>query len=212
MPDGFTSRELDSVIRMLPSKTAPGPHEVESLLLKHLGKIGRSGLLGLLNKSWQTGYVPAAWRVVTLIGIPKPADPTSLKPISLSSIVNRVTERIVNLKLAFLMESNSSPSQAGFRTQRGTQEHIFALAQRVHDSFNRRRKCAAIFVDFSAAYDRVDIPALLLKLQKMGCSSSLYKWLASYLQDRKAHGRHRSSIGRVLDCGLPQGSTLSPSL
>ena len=68
MADGFTSRELDSVIRMLPSKTEPGPDEVESLFLKHLGNIGRSRLLGLLNKSWQTGYVPAAWRVVPLIG------------------------------------------------------------------------------------------------------------------------------------------------
>ena len=97
---------------------------------------------------------------------------------------------------------------------RNTEEHICALAQKIYDCFNTRRKCAALFADFSSAYDRVVIPALMCKLERICCSPNLFCWLAAYLRDRRARGRFNESLGRCwsLGCGLPQGSSLSPSL
>ena len=99
-----------------------------------------------------------------MIGIPKPQDPSALRPISLSSIIARVAERMVNLRLVHVSERYTPAWQAGFRPRRNTDEQIATMAQRVPDSRRWRSKSAALFTDFSSAYDRVSIAALLYKL------------------------------------------------
>lgn len=125
------------------------------------------------NKSWRKGQTPAAWREVILIGIPKPIDSLAPMPISISSLVNRVSERLVCLRLNDSVESVLLLVQAGFCRFRSTHEQIVAIAQRTYDCMSRKEKFAALFIKFSAAYDRVVVPAMLHKMSNLKCDPNL---------------------------------------
>jgi len=71
-----------------------------------------------------------------------------------------------------------------------------------------------ILLDLSAAFETVDRPTLLARLEtEVGLKASVLSWFRSYLSDRKflvKMGNFSSSMA-PLTCGLPQGSVLAPS-
>ena len=58
----FTLAELDAQPRYLKCGKAPGPDDICSEQVLHLGPGARTTLLQLLNLSWSTGQVPSSWR------------------------------------------------------------------------------------------------------------------------------------------------------
>ena len=88
------------------------------------------------------------------------------------------------------------------------------MIQRTADCRSWQGKCAALFTDFSAAYDKVIIPALLHKLTELKANVPLVSWLKGYLCDRRARGKRLNCVGQsyVLASGLPQGSSPSTLL
>ena len=146
----------------------------------------------------------------------KPLDsPASFRPISLTSCVSKLFERIILSRLLFFLESNSilSPRQAGFRPGRSTLDQIFYLSQSISDGFNKPRPGSrTIFstTDFSKAFDSVWHPALFHKLISAGFSPCFARWTQSFLSDRRAcmvYQNHKSRSFRVRP-RVPQGSTL----
>ena len=77
-------------------------------------------LINIFNKSWQTGTVPQCWREAIMVPIHKKGEDRrkvdSYKPISLTSCVGKLMERLVNTRLNWHLESNNllSSKQAGF--------------------------------------------------------------------------------------------------
>ena len=72
----------------------------------------------------------------------KPLDsPASFRPISLTSCVSKLFERIIRFRLLLFPESNSilSPRQAGFCPGRSTLDQILYLSQSISDGFNKPR-------------------------------------------------------------------------
>ena len=70
----------------------------------------------------------------------KPHDSAaSFRPISLTSCVSKLFERIILSRLLFFLESNSilSPRQAGFRPGRSTLDQILYLSKSISDGFNK---------------------------------------------------------------------------
>jgi hypothetical protein len=73
---------------------------------------------------WSKGNFPKEWRSATVIPILKPGKNPSItesyRPISLTSCLWKVLERIVNKRLVYILEeSNLLPSQQyGFRKNR----------------------------------------------------------------------------------------------
>ena len=130
-------------------------------------------LLHLINRIWIEGKVSSARQETLLVGIPKRNHPSALRPIALSPVINRVAERLIGLRLTNWIERHLKPLQAGVRRRRRTQEHITAMAQITADTLGSKQKCAALFTDFSAAYDRVEIPALLSKMGNDDCPPNL---------------------------------------
>ena len=89
----------------------------------------------------------------------KPLDsPASFRPISLTSCVSKLFERIILSRLLFFLESNSilSPRQAGFRPGRSTLDQILYLSQSISDEFNKARPGSWTIlstINFSKAFD-----------------------------------------------------------
>ena len=89
-------------------------------MLKHLPRSGMDFLLHVFNLSWSSQSFPSIWKTSSIIPIQKMGkplnSPASFWPISLTSCISKLFERIILSRLLFFLESNSIlfPRQAGF--------------------------------------------------------------------------------------------------
>ena len=120
----------------------------------------------------------------------KPLDsPAFIRPISFTSCVSKLFERITLSRLLFFLESNSilSPHQVGFHLGRFTLDQILYLSQSISNGFNKPRPGSRTIlstIDFSKAFDSVWYPALFHKLISAGLPSCFARWTQSFLSDR----------------------------
>ena len=141
----FSPTEFPAAASNISSSTTTGPDKVAYLMLKHLPRSGMDFLLHIFNLSWSSHSFPSIWKTSSIIPIHKmgkPLDsPASFRPISLTSCVSKLFERIILSRLLFFLESNSilSPRQAGFRPGRSTLDQILYLSQSISDGFNKPR-------------------------------------------------------------------------
>ena len=212
--------ELNSAIRSLKPKKAPGPDGVSNDMLKHLGPIARKMLLEIFNRNWNKGLVPEVWKTAHLVPVLKKGkdktNPSCYRPISLLSCVGKLMERVITRRLTWFLETNNvfSPSQTGYRQHRSTEDQLALLTQDIENSFQEKRKLLAVFFNLSKAFDRVWKKGLQWKLLRAGVSGQMYKWISSFLYHRVARVKLDGSLSREirLSEGVPQGSVLSPTL
>ena len=79
---------------------------------------------------------------------------------------------------------------------------------------NYKREVLNFFLDLKKVFDTVDHKILLRKLECYGVRGSCYNWFKSYLSDRKQRVEVCDMLSTCLpiNCGVPQGSLLGPSL
>ena len=122
---------------------------------------------------------------------------------------------IVNHRMMRQLESQCllSPTQFGFRAGQEVMGACMTLVEDVTAAFCWHLQVQAIALDTQAAYDSVWKVGLLEKLVAKGVSGSLVSWVQSFLS-----GRHcilevgMSRVEVAPECGIPQGSPLSPTL
>ena len=120
----FSSEFLAAATNLF-SCTATGHDKVAYPMLKHLPRCGIDFLLHIFNLSWSLHFFPSIWKASSIISIHKMGkllnSPSSLRPISLTSCISKLFERIVLSRLFFL-ESNSilTPRQAGSQPGRSS--------------------------------------------------------------------------------------------
>ena len=214
--DFLTKGELNKAIKGLKKRKSPGLNE----MIQHLGEKAKSLLLHLFNRTWTEGKLPKAWKIATINPVLKKGKnagiPKSYRPISLTSCIGKLCEKILNSRLYWWLESSGliTQSQAGFRAKGRTEDQLFRLTQKIIDGFQKGEQTTAVFVDLQQAYDRVWRKGLLLKLQNMGIKGNMYSWIKSFLTDRLIQTQLNDSRSSkaVLEEGLPQGSSISCTL
>ena len=114
-------------------------------MLKHLPHSGMNLLLYIFNIFWFLHSFLSIWKTSSIIPIHKmgkPLDsPASTRPISLTSCVSKLFERIILSRVFFFLECNSIlfPCQTDFRPGRSTLDQILYLSQSILDGFNKPR-------------------------------------------------------------------------
>ena len=105
----FSLAELSTAICKLSSSTASGPDQIAYPLLKHLPEPAQL-LLSLLNRSWYSYTFPSCWKPTTTIPILNPGKPTSspssFRPISFTTCISKLFERLILSLLTFHLESS----------------------------------------------------------------------------------------------------------
>ena len=216
----ITMHELQSAIAKMKERGAAGPDGISPPLLKHLGPKAMLALLTLFNFSFETGAVPQIWRNATIVPLLKagkpPSELGSYRPISLTSCVGKLLERVVSERLYTIAEGEGlfSCRQAGFRKGRGAEDQVLRISQAVADGFQKSERSVLALLDFSKAYDTVWRQRLLRTLARRGIPAKYVLWLSAFLTNRQARVRFHGTLGksRTLHQGLPQGSVLAPIL
>ena len=214
--------ELEQAIQSTRKKGAPGPDDIPPTFLKSLGPHGKQELLNIFNLSLTSESCPQIWRLAIIIPLLKAKKPASqlgsYRPISLTSCIAKLLERMVANRIYHLAETNNwiHPSQAGCRKGRSCEDQITRTVQRISDGFNASpmQRSVMVLLDFSQAYDTVWRQRLLLMLAEKGLPIPLVRWLSSFLSNRLAKVRLNgtTSNSRTMHQGLPQGSVLAPLL
>ena len=147
--DPLTSRELNIAVRQLKKGKSPGPDKIHYEMLQNLGSKGMAMVLNLFNRTWKDGCLPKAWKLATITPILKKGktanNPKSFRPISLTSCLGKLCERIMNSRLYWWLESSGliSQFQAGFRRKSRTEDQLFRFTQKVLDGFQKGQQTTA---------------------------------------------------------------------
>ena len=212
----FSLEDLETNLSMC-KDTAPGPDDITISMLNHLPKQALSALLNTLNRLWSTKQVPSIWNKEVKIPILKPGKdpslPESYRPISLTSCICKLFERMVNHRLMWFLEKNNilSPQQSGFRKNKSTMDALSQLTGYIKKGFKEKKHTTAVFFDMEKAYDTVWRDGILNDLYKMGLRGNLPTFIDNFLSNREFCVRIGASHSGPfeLEEGLPQGSVLS---
>ena len=125
----FSLEELQDALRRT-HDTSAGPDEIHYQIMWHLHDASLLLLLNMFNKIWISGDFPSDWRKAIIIHIPKPGkhptNPTSYRPITLTSCICKTMEQIINRRHVCYLESHNllTNVQCGFRSRRSTVDHL----------------------------------------------------------------------------------------
>ncbi|PVD22166.1 hypothetical protein C0Q70_17971 [Pomacea canaliculata] len=205
----FNMKEFEEAVKTLSQKKSPGPDKVTNEMLQHLGPRAKTKLLDLFNNSWNSGHVPQIWREADMVPVHKKgkdrAKVDSYRPISLTSCVGKLMERLINTRLSWHLEKNNilTPEQAGFRQHRSTEDQVAYIAQKIEDGYQDKKHTLTVWIDMEKAFDKVWKDGLRLKLQKCGVTGCMYQPESTLVEH---------TAEETLREGVPQGGVLSPTL
>ena len=175
----------------------------------------------LFNDLFASNSFPNSWKESIIVTILKPGktrnNPKHYRPISMTSCLGKLLERMVSKRLTFFLEQQQilSKYQCGFRKQHSTMDHLVRLESDIRKGFFKKQHTTAIFLDIKNAYDMVFKPAVIYKIHKLGIKGNMAQYLSNFLSgNRLFRVKHRSIFSNTYEAetGLPQGSCLSPIL
>ncbi|XP_071581229.1 uncharacterized protein [Temnothorax nylanderi] len=182
----FVAEELERAIEMIGRDSAPGLDGVDYGMIRHLSVSARICLLELFNVVWSSGAIPTDWLEYQVIFIDK-VGRERVRPISLSSCIGKVMERMINERLIFWAERDEkySPTQNGFRRGKSCADNLARIVSDIKSALCDGEYTLAAFLDVSAAYDNVDYRIMVDKLIAQDCPSGIARFVGRWLYYRK---------------------------
>ena len=152
-------------------------------------------MLKLFNRVWDSGQLPSVWKQAIIIPVPKPgkdpSDPSSYRPIALTSHLCKIMERMVTERLTYFLESKAllSPCQSGFRKGRNTMDSVLCLESDIRKAQTNKEVVVSVFFDVEKAYDMLWKEGLVIMLKSLGIGGRAYNGVYNFLLDRKIQVR-----------------------
>ena len=221
--DNITTDEHEvlAILNSFDSHKSTGPDDLPIKFLKLTALLIAKALSHLFNKSLATGTYPNQFKEANVRPIFKnkgsPSDSICYRPISVLSALSKVFEKIVlkNIYSHITHHSLQTDRQSGYRQHHSTKQQLLYLTHNLYKSLDKGHDFTAVYLDISKFLDRIWHSGLLYKCKNdFGITGKLYKWLKSYLQDRKQRFGINDSFSsvKITNAGCPQGSVLGPLL
>ena len=205
-------------IHELSPNSAAGPDCVPSSLLTNCATELAPVLLLIFSHSLTHGVIPDSWKRAAVIPIYKSGDktvPSNYRPISLTSVICKVLERIIRKQICSFLDQNGcfNSTQHGFRSGRSCLSALFDVFDNIMHMLDNNPSVDIAYLDFSKAFDKVDHGILLHKLRSLGISGNIGIWLYHFLTNRSHFVRLPGGISKdhPVISGVPQGTVLCPS-
>ena len=189
-------------------------------MLKHFGRNAVTILTKLFNLVLNKGTW--IWDEAEVCFIKKSDKPSYMvpgayRPLTIASYIGKLLERVLEARLRRYCNANNilDEEQEGFREKRSTSRYLYKLMLSLHEAKKKKLNSIILFIDFEKAFDSVWLPAMIVKLYRLGIKGNMLRIIKSFLFERKVKLKINKELGKLRKCndvGLPQGSVLSPLL
>ena len=214
----FDQVEIYDFLKNIDPNKCPGPDGVHGKILKTCANSLSLPLLILFRTSFFTCKIPNDWKLANVVPVHKKGSKNSVenyRPISLTSLVMKVYERVIRVTVMNKCKDRLDPSQHGFLPNKSCESQLIPFYDNLACTLNNSSRTDVVYFDFAKAFDSVNHDLILCKLKyKFNVDGFLLKFFVEYLKDRHQkvviNNIHSESID--VKSGVPQGSILGPIL
>ena len=209
-----TGKIIDAIERTR-EYSAPGPDKITNKILVELKSEIALPLAVLFRKSLDESHIPDEWRLSNVTPVYKKgpkSEPGNYRPVSLTSNVCKLMERVINVDLsAFIDQNVLYNTQHGFRKGRSCQTNLIEFFDKVGGWLDDSQNVDVLYLDFSKAFDKVDHKRMMVKLAAEGVEGKWIKdWLTGRYQRVVVEGKESGWL--LVESGMPQGTSLAGPL
>jgi hypothetical protein len=209
--------EIEILLRRL-KNTSPGIDEVPCWFFKNCS-VEIAGVVGyIMRRTIETGTVPKNWLTAIVTPIPKITNPKSLtdfRPISVTPILSRLTEKVIVQRcLIPALDEPMLRDQFAYKKTGSTTCALAKILNYTTNALESNKYVKCVFIDFSKAFDTVDHAILIPKINRLDISPNIKNFIISFLSNRsqivKINRLYSDKIS--INMGIVQGSALGPIL
>jgi len=215
----FGEEDIEKAIDKIPTTSAPGPDGIPAILLKNCKKSLSTPIYYIWRDSLDKGIVPSNLKEAEIIPIHKggsKAYPKNYRPISLTSHITKLFERVVRKEMIDYLEKNGfmNKNQHGFRKGHSCLSQLITHYNNILNALECGNNIDTVYLDFAKAFDKVDHGILSHKLRQFGIKGKLGHWIHDFLSGRSQYVRISGSVSPKISVtsSVPQGTVLGPAL
>ena len=211
--------EVLSAIKRLKNNKAAGIDNIPAEFFKFSNGVLLEPIVLLFNKVFDTGNYPRAWCEGIINPVHKQGSkfqPENFRKITIVSALGKLFEIIMNNRLTFVEHAlhMNDPFQNGFKENSRATDNAFILNALIDKSAASKRPLYICYVDFKAAFDKINRAALLYKMMSKGIGGKFIEIIKSMFSNAKSRVKWNAKLGTQLSNlhGVLQGGVLSPTL